>query len=95
MNRVLAGADEAVALIPDGATILVGGFGLCGIPENLIAALRDRGTRHLTVIITDLAVIEVTNAGLVLGEIAEGHDLEEIVRATEADLQVDDGPATF
>lgn len=50
MNKVLAGADEAVALIPDGATILMGGFGLCGIPENLIAALRDRGTRDLTVI---------------------------------------------
>jgi 3-oxoacid CoA-transferase subunit A len=50
MNKVLAGADEAVALIPDGATILMGGFGLCGIPENLIAALHHRGTRDLTVI---------------------------------------------
>ena len=35
--------------IPDGATILMGGFGLCGIPENLIAALRDKGTKHLIV----------------------------------------------
>ena len=48
MNKVLSSADEAVALIPDGATIMMGGFGLCGIPENLIAALRDRGTRNLT-----------------------------------------------
>ena len=50
MNKVLASADAAVALVPDGATIMMGGFGLCGIPENLIAALRARGTRDLTVI---------------------------------------------
>jgi len=50
MNKVLASAEEAVALIPDGASILMGGFGLCGIPENLIAALRVRGTKDLTVI---------------------------------------------
>src|SRR5256885_3180730 len=50
MNKVLAGASEAVAGIPDGATIMMGGFGLCGIPETLIAALRARGTRNLTVI---------------------------------------------
>ncbi len=50
MNKVLATADEAVALIPDGATIMMGGFGLCGIPENLIAALRRRGAKDLTVI---------------------------------------------
>ena len=50
MNKVLASAEEAVALIPEGATILMGGFGLCGIPENLIAALHARGTRGLTVI---------------------------------------------
>ncbi|OLD18321.1 MAG: succinyl-CoA--3-ketoacid-CoA transferase [Acidobacteria bacterium 13_1_40CM_3_65_5] len=50
MNKVVAGADEAVAQIPDGATIMMGGFGLCGIPENLIAALHRRGTKDLTVI---------------------------------------------
>src|SRR3982750_1653694 len=50
MNKVVASAHEAVALIPDGASILMGGFGLCGIPENLIAALRARGTKDLTVI---------------------------------------------
>jgi 3-oxoacid CoA-transferase subunit A len=50
MNKVLKSADEAVALIPDGATIMVGGFGLCGIPENLIAALHRRGVKGLTVI---------------------------------------------
>ena len=50
MNKVLATADEAVAAIPDGASIMMGGFGLCGIPEHLIAALHRRGTRNLTII---------------------------------------------
>src|SRR5687767_15847882 len=50
MNKVLATADEAVAAIHDGASIMMGGFGLCGIPEHLIAALHRRGTRNLTVI---------------------------------------------
>src|SRR5207244_728964 len=56
MNKVLASADEAVARIPEGATIMMGGFGLCGIPENLIAALRARGTRGLTVISNNAGV---------------------------------------
>jgi 3-oxoacid CoA-transferase subunit A len=50
MNKVLASAGEAVDAIPDGATIMMGGFGLCGIPETLIAALHARGTKDLTVI---------------------------------------------
>jgi 3-oxoacid CoA-transferase subunit A len=50
MNKVLASADQAVAVIPDGASIMMGGFGLCGIPENLIAALHRRGTKDLTII---------------------------------------------
>src|SRR3954470_15992493 len=50
MNKVVASAADAVALVPEGATIMMGGFGLCGIPENLIAALHRRGTRGLTII---------------------------------------------
>jgi len=50
MDKVLRSAEEAVALIPDGATVMCGGFGLCGLPENLIKALHDRGTRDLTII---------------------------------------------
>jgi len=50
MNKVLESADEAVAQIFDGATIMCGGFGVCGNPENLLLALRRRGTRNLTVI---------------------------------------------
>jgi 3-oxoacid CoA-transferase subunit A len=49
MNKVFESADAAVADIPDGATILVGGFGLCGNPENLIRALHRKGTRDLTI----------------------------------------------
>jgi 3-oxoacid CoA-transferase subunit A len=50
MNKVLVDAASAVALVPDGATIMMGGFGLCGIPENLIKALHEQGTRALTII---------------------------------------------
>jgi 3-oxoacid CoA-transferase subunit A len=50
MNKVLRSAEDAVALIPDGATVMCGGFGLCGLPENLIRALHARGTRDLTII---------------------------------------------
>jgi 3-oxoacid CoA-transferase subunit A len=56
MNKQIASADEAVALIPDGASIMMGGFGLCGIPETLIAALHRRGTRNLTVISNNAGV---------------------------------------
>lgn len=47
MNKVFANADEACADIPDGAKVLAGGFGLCGIPENCIAAIRKRGQKDL------------------------------------------------
>jgi len=50
MNKVLRTAEEAVARIPDGATIMVGGFGVCGNPENLLRALHAQRTKGLTVI---------------------------------------------
>ena len=50
MNKIFPSADEAVADIPDGATLLVGGFGLCGNPENLIAALHRKRVKDLTII---------------------------------------------
>ena len=56
MNKVLASAAEAVERIPDDATIMMGGFGLCGIPETLIAALRARGSKGLTVISNNAGV---------------------------------------
>jgi 3-oxoacid CoA-transferase subunit A len=58
MNKVVATAEEAVARIPDGASILMGGFGLCGIPERLIAALHARGTGNLTVISNNAGIDE-------------------------------------
>ena len=50
MDKRVADADAAVSRIGDGATILLGGFGLCGIPENLIAALRRKGSKNLTLV---------------------------------------------
>jgi len=49
MDKIVASAAEAVRDIPDGASIMVSGFGLCGIPENLIQALRARGSCGLTI----------------------------------------------
>src|SRR5688572_18975839 len=50
MNKLVASVDDAVRDIPDGATLMVGGFGLCGNPENLISALHAKGTKGLTII---------------------------------------------
>jgi 3-oxoacid CoA-transferase len=50
MNKVVKDAAEAVRDIPDGASIMISGFGLCGIPENLLRALRDQGAKNLTLI---------------------------------------------
>lgn len=56
MNKVVASADEAVADIFDGATIMLGGFGLCGIPENLIAALVRKGAKGLQTISNNMGI---------------------------------------
>src|SRR5271170_1110744 len=50
MDKRVASADVAVAKIQDGATILMGGFGVCGIPENLIDALVRKGTKNITLV---------------------------------------------
>jgi 3-oxoacid CoA-transferase subunit A len=56
MNKVVATADEAVRDVFEGATIMVGGFGLCGIPENLIRALVKKGVKNLTTISNNVGV---------------------------------------
>jgi 3-oxoacid CoA-transferase subunit A len=56
MDKVLESAARAVSSIVDDATIMMGGFGLCGIPEQLIAALRARGTAGLTIISNNAGV---------------------------------------
>jgi 3-oxoacid CoA-transferase subunit A len=68
MNKVVAGAAEALARagVRDGASILMGGFGLCGIPENLIAAVKASGIRDLTVMSNNAGVANF-GIGLLLG----------------------------
>jgi len=74
MNKVVQTAAEAVALIPDGATIMMGGFGLCGIPENLIAALHQRGTRNLTVISNNAGIDDFG-----LGVLLQTHQVRKMI----------------
>jgi 3-oxoacid CoA-transferase subunit A len=65
MNKVVASVDEAIRDVFDGATIMIGGFGLCGMPENLIRALVRRGTKNLRTISNNVGVDGVGN-GLLL-----------------------------
>src|ERR1700689_5366533 len=65
MDRRVANADAAIAGIQDGSTIMMGGFGLCGIPENLIDALRRKGTKNLT-LISNNAGVDDFGIGLLL-----------------------------
>jgi len=67
MDKVVRSAAEAVADIPDGATLAVGGFGLCGIPGVLIRALLDSGTRDLEVVSNNCGVDD-WGLGLLLQE---------------------------
>ncbi|HEY8714755.1 MAG TPA: CoA transferase subunit A [Candidatus Acidoferrum sp.] len=56
MDKRVSSADAAIEKLQDGATVLMGGFGLCGIPENLIAAVRRAGTKNLTVVSNNAGV---------------------------------------
>jgi len=56
MDKRIPSADAAIVNLTDGATILMGGFGLCGIPENLIAAVRRKGTKDLTIVSNNAGV---------------------------------------
>jgi len=56
LNKVRASSDAAVADIPDGSSIMIGGFGICGIPENLIDALIRKGVKHLHTISNNLGI---------------------------------------
>ncbi len=95
MNKVFDSADDAIRDIADGATIMLGGFGLCGIPENLIAALVRSGQRNLHTISNNMGV-DGFGMGLMLaaGQIAshvgsyvgENKLLESLVIAGELDV---------
>ena len=65
MNKVVASADEAVRDVGDGSVIMLGGFGLCGIPENLIRALVRKGSKNLTTI-SNNAGVDGFGGGLLL-----------------------------
>ncbi|MBS1656050.1 MAG: CoA transferase subunit A, partial [Bacteroidetes bacterium] len=56
MNKTVANAADAIKDIRDGATIMLGGFGLCGIPENCINALTKKGVKNLTCISNNAGV---------------------------------------
>jgi 3-oxoacid CoA-transferase subunit A len=96
VNKVVRDAAEAITDVQDGATIMLGGFGLCGIPENLITALRDKGTKNLT-IISNNAGVDGRGAGLLLEArqirriiatyVGENKLLEEL--AISGDLQME------
>lgn len=97
MNKVVANADEAVSDIFEGATIMLGGFGLCGIPENLIHALVRKGVKNLSTISNNMG-IDGVGMGLLLeaGQIrshvgsyvGENKLLEKMVINGELDLQL-------
>src|SRR6202035_1747872 len=88
MHKVVANADEAIHDVFDGATIMIGGFGLCGMPENLIRALVRKGTKNLRTISNNVGVDSVGNelllaAGQIVHHIGsyvgENRLLEEMV----------------
>ena len=56
MNKVFNDAESALFDIKDNSVLLVGGFGLCGIPENLISAIRKKGTKNLTCVSNNAGV---------------------------------------
>src|SRR5215813_12904468 len=97
MNKVVASADEAVKDVFDGATLLVGGFGLCGNPENLIRALVKKGTKNLTTISNNVGV-DGLGMGLLLAAgqirrhigtyVGENKLLEEMILQKKIDLEL-------
>jgi 3-oxoacid CoA-transferase subunit A len=59
MHKVVGSAEEAIQDVFDGATIMVGGFGLCGMPENLLRALAHKGVKHLSTISNNVGIDNV------------------------------------
>src|SRR6266487_5106408 len=97
MKKVVANADEAIRDVPDGSTIMIGGFGLCGIPENLIRALARKGTKNLTTISNNVGV-DGYGMGLLLAAgqihrhigsyVGENRLLEQMVLEKKIDLEL-------
>jgi len=97
MDKRVANADAAIAKLRDGATILMGGFGLCGVPENLIAAVQRKGTKNLT-IVSNNAGIDGAGVGILLGNrqvkkmistyVGENKTFERMVLAGELEVEL-------
>ncbi len=97
MDKRVANADAAIAKLRDGATILMGGFGLCGIPENLIAAVQRKGAKNLT-IVSNNAGIDGAGVGILLGNrqvkkmistyVGENKTFERMVLAGELEVEL-------
>jgi len=97
MDKRIASADVGIAKLRDGMTILMGGFGLCGIPENLIAAVRRRGTKDLT-IVSNNAGVDGFGIGILLEKrqvrkmvstyVGENKLFEQLVTSGELELEL-------
>src|SRR5262245_5469190 len=97
MDKRIASADQAVSNLKDGMTILIGGFGLCGIPENLIAAVEGKGTRNLT-IVSNNAGVDGFGIGVLLEKrqvkkmvstyVGENKLFEQLVASGEMELEL-------
>ena len=97
MNKVFHSSDAAVADIPEGSTLMVGGFGLCGMPENLIAALVRRGMKKLHTIANNVGVDGqglglMLDAGMIESHVGsyvgENKLLEKLVLEKKIDLKL-------
>ena len=97
MNKVIASADEAVRDITDGSTLMVGGFGLCGIPQDLIDALVRKGVRNLTTVsnnagVDDFGLGKLMSAGQITKHIGsyvgENKLFEQMVLTGKVELEL-------
>ncbi|CAJ1351328.1 unnamed protein product [Effrenium voratum] len=73
-SKVVKSPEEAVKDVPDGATLCIGGFGLCGIPENLIAALKAQGTKNLTAVSNNAGVDDFG-----LGQLLQSRQIKRMI----------------
>jgi 3-oxoacid CoA-transferase A subunit len=97
MDKRIGSADAAIAELRDGATILMGGFGLCGIPEHLIAAVRRKGVKNLT-IASNNAGVDGFGIGVLLQDrqvkkmistyVGENKLFEQLVTSGELELEL-------
>jgi 3-oxoacid CoA-transferase subunit A len=97
MNKLVASAEEAVRDIPNGASIMIGGFGLCGNPENLIRALVKKGVKNLTTM-SNNAGVDGFGVGLLLAAgqirrhigtyVGENKLLEQMVLTGKIELEL-------